>query len=433
MEVELELVGAILYKPSLYYEIGDTIKTEYFSDETSMQLVSCFKDITDKGLEVSFDELIKYKYELKDLILLSECGVGKNRNSIKAMMSVVIDNYKKRKLIELSKNINSIDIDGSSVDEVIDSSIDELELVKNTNTKNNLKTIKKLNQSYLSEIEDIFQGGDDSRLYPTNYKTINYHINGLRKSELIILAGRPAMGKTTLAMNLAEHYSVKNNVLFFSLEMGNNELIDRLVSRNGNIDLNDIRSNLNQDKMNNIIETSKRLENSKLIIDDNAGNTIDDITFICRRLKKQNKLDIVFIDNINIIKTNKRYNNSVDKMTDLSGRLKVLAKDLDIPVVVLSQLSRKVEDRDDKKPLMSDLRESGSIEQDADIVMLLYREEYYLEKTQYSNDTKENARLIRLEDMKNKAELIIGKCRRAKTGTCKLMFNGARSNFYETY
>lgn len=241
-------------------------------------------------------------------------------------------------------------------------------------------------------------------------------VGGLKKSELIILAARPSMGKTALALNIAMTAAINNNVLFFSLEMGKDQLIKRILSSLSNVDLNYIyRSFLTDENIVDIISALEYKKNLKLFIDDNATQTLNQIRIKSKNFKQEYGLDLIIIDYVQLIQGSKKYSeNRVQEVSEISRGLKILARELDIPILVLSQLSRNIEHRENKRPQLSDLRESGSLEQDADIVMFLYRDEYYNSET-YD---------------KNLTDLIIAKNRNGSIGSVELFFSPQHMKFY---
>ena len=234
---------------------------------------------------------------------------------------------------------------------------------------------------------------------PTGLKDLDDRLGGLHKQDLLIIAGRPYMGKTALATNIAFNAAKKlldkekkSSIVFFSLEMSSEQLSTRILSEQSRIKSNDIRrGKINQDEFEKFIETSKNLENLPLFIDDTAAITISTLSNRARRIKRMHGLDLVVVDYIQLMKSgNYKNEGRVQEIGEITQGLKALAKELDVPVLALSQLSRAVEQRDDKKPQLADLRESGSIEQDADVVMFVFREEYYLEKLEPKVGTAEH-------------------------------------------
>ena len=266
-------------------------------------------------------------------------------------------------------------------------------------------------------------------------------LGGLHKSDLIIIAGRPSMGKTALATNIAHNISripekkelLKKNVLFFSLEMSADQLAQRIMSEIAEISSENIRTgNLSKTDFNKLVKASETLKDLSLFIDDSPALTIPSIRTRARRLKRKEGLDLLIIDYLQLINSDSRnYNdNRVKEISDITRGLKAIAKELNIPVIALSQLSRKVEDREEKRPQLADLRESGSIEQDADLVVFLYREEYYLARTEPPEGTEKHSLWTsKMEKVHNIAEAIIAKHRHGPISRVKLHFSSVHTKF----
>ena len=284
----------------------------------------------------------------------------------------------------------------------------------------------------------------------TGFLDMDKKLGGLQKSDLIILAGRPAMGKSALAANIAfnaarsyvEHHAKEGAVVgFFSLEMSAEQLATRILADRSGVASDKIRRGEVKDTdFHKFVEASQELAQVPLFFDDTAALTISAIRTRARRLQRQHKLGMIIIDYLQLIQGSgrKTSDNRVHEISEITRGLKALAKELDVPVLALSQLSRAVELRDNKRPQLSDLRESGSIEQDADVVMFIYREEYYLERDEpgrrpEENDDKFNSRYEswqnRMEDSHNVAECIIAKQRHGPIGTIKLHFEGEFTRF----
>jgi replicative DNA helicase len=274
-------------------------------------------------------------------------------------------------------------------------------------------------------------------------------MGGLQKSDLIILAGRPGSGKTSLgtniAFNVARSYRSETladghqktvdggRVAFFSLEMSAEQLATRILSEQAEISSSDIRrGNIHESQFSRLVDVSNMMSTVPLFIDDSGGLSISQLAARARRLKRQKGLDLIVIDYIQLLQGSgkKGNDNRVQEITEITTNLKALAKELNVPIIALSQLSRQVENREDKRPQLADLRESGSIEQDADVVMFVYREEYYLKGKEPRPGTEEhNKWQIEMEAMHGVAELIIGKQRHGPTGAVALQFDADVTRF----
>ena len=292
---------------------------------------------------------------------------------------------------------------------------------------------------------------------PTGFKDLDKKLGGLHKSDLIIIAGRPSMGKTALGTNIAFNCAFKyqeekdefenkkiidgGKVAFFSLEMSSEQLATRILAEQTKISGDKMRkAELNKDDFNKIAKSSAELENLNLIIDDNPVLTIPILRARARRLKRLHDINLIIIDYLQLMSSssNNRNDGRVQEISEITRGLKSIAKELNIPIIALSQLSRQVEQREDKRPQLSDLRESGTIEQDSDVVMFIYRESYYLERLEpirksEEDDLKYNERVSRWQqltnDNYNKAEIIIAKQRHGPIGSIKMHFDANYTKF----
>ena len=274
---------------------------------------------------------------------------------------------------------------------------------------------------------------------PTGLTDLDEKLGGLHKSDLVIIAGRPSMGKTALATNIAynaaktlQERGEKASVAFFSLEMSSEQLSTRILSEQARIQSNNIRrGKATEEEINRYIEVSRNIYELPLYIDETPAITISTLSNRARRIKRLFGLNLIVVDYIQLMRTSiKRFDNRVQEISEITQGLKALAKELGVPVLALSQLSRAVEQRDDKIPQLSDLRESGSIEQDADVVMFVYREEYYLEKRQPKLGSIEHAEWqSKMSDISGLAEIIIGKQRHGPTGNIQVEFEGMFTKF----
>jgi len=282
----------------------------------------------------------------------------------------------------------------------------------------------------------------------TGLRDLDSRMGGLQRSDLVVLAGRPAMGKTSLATNIAyniasayqselqadgTHKTVNGGVVgFFSCEMSAEQLATRILAEQTEISSSAIRrGNITQTEFDKIRDYTIRLQNLPLYVDETGGLSISQLTARARRLKRQKGLDVIMVDYIQLLQgSGKRSDNRVQEVTEITTNLKALAKELNVPIIALSQLSRQVESRDDKRPQLADLRESGSIEQDADVVMFVYREEYYLQAKEPKMGTPEHEKwAFEMESVHGKAEVIVAKQRHGPTGTVNLQFEGQFTRF----
>ena len=287
--------------------------------------------------------------------------------------------------------------------------------------------------------EKAFKKSEEVIGLRTGLTDFDKKIGGLHKSDLIIVAGRPSMGKTAFATNLAYNITKdlkdkkkEKNVIFFSLEMSSEQLATRIISEIAGLSSENIRTgNLSKNDFNKLIKGSENLKDLNLFIDDTPALTISSIRTRARRMKRKHGLDLIVLDYLQLVSSDSRYNDSrVQEISEITRGLKAIAKELDVPVIALSQLSRKVEDREEKRPQLADLRESGSIEQDADLVVFLYREEYYLARTEPSEGTdKHEVWTSKMEKVHNVAEAIIAKNRHGPISKVRLYFNPTITKF----
>ena len=275
----------------------------------------------------------------------------------------------------------------------------------------------------------------------TGLNDLDDRLGGLHKSDLIIIAGRPSMGKTALATNIAfnaaknfQEKGDKTSVAFFSLEMSSEQLSTRILAEQSRIKSNDIRrGKISEEQFDKFIETSKDISELPLYIDETPAISVAALSNRARRIKRLYGLDLIVIDYIQLMRGTNNRDGRVQEISEITQGLKALAKELSVPVLALSQLSRAVEQRDDKKPQLSDLRESGSIEQDADVVMFVYREAYYLERKEPRPATVEHAEWqAKMNEVSNLAEIIIGKQRHGPTGNVMLEFEAMFTKFKDT-
>ena len=314
--------------------------------------------------------------------------------------------------------------EGDELAVMLDSAEQNILQVSERRNRSGFIRISDVVSASLQNIESLAQQSDDVTGVPTGYIALDKMTAGLQKEELIILAARPAVGKTAFALNIAQNVATKADqvVAIFSLEMGAESLVNRMLCAEGNIDAGHLRTGqLSEDEWSNLIMAMGTLGQSKIFIEDTPGIRIAEIRAKSRRLlQEQGKLGLIVIDYLQLIEGNNRESRQ-QEVSDISRQLKKLAKELKVPVIALSQLSRGVEQRQDKRPVLSDIRESGSIEQDADIVAFLYRDDYYEREggEEPERDEQEN----------NVVEVIIEKNRSGARGTVKLLFKKEFNKF----
>lgn len=329
-----------------------------------------------------------------------------------------------RKLIHTATDIVTQGFEeGEELSAILDQAERSILEVSERRNSNGFLAISDVLNSSIAKIDQLYQNDEEITGLPTGYQALDQMTAGLQKEELIILAARPAVGKTAFALNIAQNIGTKTDetVAIFSLEMGAESLVNRMLCAEGNIDASHLRTgNLNEEEWQNLIVAMGSLSKASIYIDDTAGIRIAEIRAKCRRLaQEKGGIGLILIDYLQLIEGSGKESRQ-QEVSEISRQLKKLAKELKVPVIALSQLSRGVEQRQDKRPVMSDIRESGSIEQDADIVAFLYRDDYYDRGEDGDDDDRDSDRDEAGED--NIIEVIIEKNRSGARGTVKLLF-----------
>lgn len=345
-------------------------------------------------------------------------GVPTSAN-IKRYAGIVHEKAMLRRLIQVTEHISSVCyMDRQPINEILDETEKSIFDVLQKRGGSSFEPIRDIVLRTLDSIERAAKQKGHITGLETGFRDLDYKTAGLQKSDLVLIAARPAMGKTAFVLNIAEYMALhsKSTIAIFSLEMSKEQLIKRMLSMNSHVDSQKIRTgSLEDTDWDRLVGSVRKIGNSNLMIDDTSGITVQELRSKCRKLKIEKGLDLVIIDYLQLMSGSgrRRGDNRQQEISDISRALKIMARELNIPVIALSQLSRAVEQRPEKKPLLSDLRESGAIEQDADMVMFLYRDEYY------NPDTEE----------KGVAEVIIAKQRSGPTGSVKLAWLSQYTKF----
>ena len=333
--------------------------------------------------------------------------------NVKAYSKIVKDKSVLRKLIHSSDGIMEKAYSNDPVDDVIEYAESSIYEISQGNIRGGLQPLKEIVGDTMSQIEQMSMNEGNLTGITTGLRDLNSLISGFQKSDLVLIAARPAMGKTALALNMAMSAALKgHSIAIFSLEMSKMQLSQRLLSALSMIDLQDIISGKISDWAQ-LGQGMNILAGLDIYVDDTSGISLTELRSKCRRLSAKSGLDMVMIDYLQLMSGDSRSENRQQEISTISRGLKGLAKDLNCPVIALSQLSRAPEMRSDHRPIMSDLRESGAIEQDADLVMMIYRDDYYHEDSEKPNT----------------AELIVTKHRNGPTGTVELFFNKKLTKF----
>ena len=464
LEAEQALLGAILANNKAFERISEFLKSTHFADPVHAKV---FEVISKLILRGHVADVITLKNYFEQEGTLTEVGghqyLVKLADSATPLTNAeyyaqfIYDKYLRRELIatgfEIVNNAVKEDFEEDANSQIEAAEKRLFELSDQGDAQRGFVDFSNALTQSLTPIEEAYQKDGRISGLPTSLDALDNKTGGLNNSDLIIIAGRPAMGKTALATNMAynvaEHMLHNQNmnpkdkgVAFFSLEMSADQLASRILSTVTQTNGHKMRTGeLDNAEFTRIVAAVKELEKIPLYIDDTPGLNINAIRTRARRLKRSKGLGLIVIDYIQLIvggSSKKSDGNRVQELSEISRGLKILAKELNVPVIALSQLNRGVEQREDKRPVMSDLRESGSIEQDADIVMFVYRENYYLqneEPKQKATETPEHLQK-RMEEWEarkratqNIGEVIIGKQRHGPTGTVQLFWNGDFAQF----
>ena len=429
IEAEQSVLGSMFLSKYALQQACETLTPDSFYLASNAKIFSCIQSLAEKDVPI---DLTTVTAALKNSKLLSEVGgveylseilnIVPTAANIDSYIKIVEDDAIRRKLIETATNICSMGYESDrSVSETLDQAEQKiLTVVKNRRTSE-FKSIQNVLFKAQEDLERLAETKNDITGIPTGWIDIDRATTGLHENELIIIAARPAMGKTAFALNLATSVAINTGktVAVFNLEMSAEQLATRMLSSLGQVELNKLRTgNLLNDDWKRVNEAISQLSGAKMYIDDTPGINIGEIRSKCRRLASSDDgLGLVIIDYLQLISGVGNYGgNRQQEVSDISRALKVMAMELQIPVVALSQLSRSVETREDKRPIMSDLRESGSIEQDDDIVSFLYRDDYYNKESKTSDST-------------SISEFIIGKNRSGSTTTIDLLFKRDMATF----
>lgn len=429
LEAEESVLGACFLSKYALEKACENLSEDSFYSEKNAKIFTALQNLMDKKIPI---DLTTVTSELKNKKILSEVGGVEYLTEILNFVPTAtnIDYYIKtveetailRRLIETATEIASEGYNANdNVNETLDNAEKKILNIVKTRKSSEFKTIKEVLIKTEQDLEKLSQTKGEITGIATGWYDFDKITAGLHENEFIIIAARPAMGKTAFALNLATHVAMNSSksVALFNLEMGAEQLALRILSSLGQIEGYKLRTgNLLNTDWKRVNEATAQLSDTNLFIDDTPGITIGEIRAKCRRLASSDKgLGIVIIDYLQLISGGRNYgSNRQQEVSDISRSLKTLAMELHVPVVALAQLSRGVEAREDKRPIMSDLRESGSIEQDADIVSFLYREDYYNKEA-------------RREDDASISELIIGKHRNGPTATIELLFKKNTSTF----
>lgn len=429
IEAEESLLGNILiYKDTIRECVEAGVVSDDFYLEKNRKIYSIMSGMFENRENV---DAVSLSAKLKDfdyfdkiggldyLLKLADSTI--DRVNTKEYIRIIKNKSLARKIIKAGEEIASDGYDGQSdIDDVLENAEKKILDITRSRTDGDFKSGNDVFESAVKKIEAIEAAGTTITGVRTRYSKLDNMTAGLQRSDLILLAARPSMGKSALALNIALNSATvtQGACAIFSLEMPCEQLANRMLSAKAKVDGQKIRTGqLNDNEWAKIREAVQELKHQKIFFDDTPGIKVSDMYAKCRKLKQDYGLYLIIVDYIQLIQATGKSESRQQEVSDISRRLKAMARELDVPLIALSQLSRTVESRTDKRPMLSDLRESGALEQDADIVMFIYREDYY-KKEEERNEEREDV------------ELIIAKHRNGPIGTVNLAFEKKINAFY---
>ncbi len=447
IEAEQSVIGSILVSNEIFDEIHTILSHINFYDPMHQKIFNAIETLIYKGMLANPITLKNYFEKENDEINVPEYLVKVTKFSTSSRQAIeysriIYDMFVRRELIKISENTidtakqNDLNISGKSIIENSEKLL--FDLAEKGSLNSPLMKFDEAMKYTIEMASNAYKNEEGIVGVPTGLTDLDDRLGGLHKSDLIIIAGRPSMGKTALATNIAfnaaqnlQSSGKKSSIAFFSLEMSSEQLSTRILAEQSKIKSNDIRrGRISEDQFDKFIKTSKNISELPLYIDETPAISIAALSNRARRIKRLFGLDMLVVDYIQLMRATNNKDGRVQEISEITQGLKAIAKELAIPVLALSQLSRAVEQRDDKQPQLSDLRESGSIEQDADVVMFVYREGYYLERKEPRPATVEHAEWqAKMNEVSNFAEIIIGKQRHGPTGNVQLEFDAMFTKF----
>ena len=451
IEAEQSVIGSILVTNEIFDEINTIISSSNFYDPMHQKIFGAIESLIYKGMLANPITLKNYFEDEKDDLNVPEYLVKITKFSTSTRQAIeyskiIYDMFVRRELIKISEQtidtakLNDINTNGQDIIENSEKLL--FDLAEKGSFNSSLTKFDEAMRQTIEMATAAYKNEEGIVGVPTGLRDLDDRLGGLHQSDLIIIAGRPSMGKTSLATNIAfnaakkiQENGKKSTIAFFSLEMSSEQLSTRILAEQSRIRSNDIRrGRISDEQFDKFLETSKDISELPLYIDETPAISIAAMSNRARRIKRLFGLDMIIVDYIQLMRgTSFNKDGRVQEISQITQGLKAIAKELSIPVVALSQLSRQVEQRDDHKPQLSDLRESGSIEQDADVVMFVYREGYYLQRKEPREATVEHAEWqAKMNEVAHLAEIIIGKQRHGPVGKILLEFEEQFTKFKDT-
>ena len=459
VEAEQQLLGAILTNNDVFDRIASIIGPQHFYDPVHARIYEIAASRIAKNAlasPVTIKAFMEEDEGLKELggpaYLARLAGAAISAFAVRDYAQMIYDHAIRRQLIGLGRDISAkaatVDVASEPKDQIVEAEQQLYKLSEQGQTESGFQSFLKAVTDAVNVANAAFQREGGLAGVSTGLVDMDKKLGGLHRSDLLILAGRPSMGKTSLATNIAfniakaykrgklpdgsEGTTDGGVVGFYSLEMSAEQLAARILSEASEVPSEQIRrGDMTETEFRRFVDAAKALEACPLYIDDTPALPISQLAARARRLKRTQGLDVLIVDYLQLVRPASAKDSRVNEVSEITQGLKAIAKELDIPVIALSQLSRQVESREDKRPQLSDLRESGSIEQDADVVMFVFREEYYAEREKPSDDKLEEMAVWqdRMEKLHGRAEVIIGKQRHGPIGSVELSFEGRFTRF----
>ena len=451
IEAEQAVIGSLLVNNEIFDEISTIISGINFYDPMHQKIFDAVDTLIYKGMLANPITLKNYFEDEKDDLNVPEylVKITKFSTSVRQALEyskIIYDMFVRRELVKISEQtmdsakLTELDTTGQNIIENTEKSL--FDLAEKGSFNSNLVKFDSAMKQTIEMASAAYKNEEGIVGVPTGLRDLDDKLGGLHQSDLVIIAGRPSMGKTSLATNIAfnaayklQQSGKKSSIAFFSLEMSSEQLSTRIISEQARISSNDIRrGRISDEQFDKFLETSKNIADLPLFIDETPAISIAAMSNRARRIKRQHGLDMVVVDYIQLMRgTTFNKDGRVQEISQITQGLKAIAKELGVPVLALSQLSRQVEQRDDHKPQLSDLRESGSIEQDADVVMFVYREGYYLSRKEPREATVEHAEWqAKMNEVAHLAQIIIGKQRHGPIGNVTLEFEERFTKFKDT-
>ncbi|MDG1118770.1 MAG: replicative DNA helicase [Flavimaricola sp.] len=459
IEAEQQLLGAILTNNDIFDRVSSIISKDHFYDPVHARIYdTAAARIAKNALAspVTLKTFLEDDEGLKELggpsYLARLAGAAISAFAARDYAQMIYDLAIRRELIRLGRDISAkaarVDVASEPKEQIVEAEQELYKLAEQGSSESGFQSFLRAVTDAVQHANAAYQRDGGLAGVSTGLTDLDKKLGGLHKSDLLILAGRPSMGKTSLATNIAFNVAkaykkgqlpdgtegaVNGGVVgFFSLEMSAEQLAARILSEASEVPSEQIRrGDMTEGEFRRFVEAAKQLESCPLFIDDTPALPISQVAARARRLKRTHGLDALFVDYLQLLRGTGRSENRVNEISEITQGLKAIAKELNIPVIALSQLSRQVESREDKRPQLSDLRESGSIEQDADVVMFVFREEYYKEREKPGDHELEKMAQWQeeMERLHGKAEVVIGKQRHGPIGTVDLSFEGRFTRF----